>query len=372
MIIKEVTGKITKVINTMQLIKELVPEAERKPVPQDCLSLKFGRYFTDHMLVQYYKDGKWGDAKITKLTDLPLHPAAVVLHYAQEIFEGTKAFTTKSGRIAFFRIRDNIRRMNNGARKLCMPVLDEEFTYNAIKELVLTEKRFVPKQDGCSLYIRPFLVGTQPGLGVHPSAEYIFCTIMCPVGAYYPEGFKPTKIYTSDEYSRSAPKGTGDIKCGGNYAASLAGGEEAHKAGCSQFLWLDSPTHTKVEEVGAMNVFFVKEGTVYTCPLTGTILPGITRQSVIDLCKSEGIPIKEEQLTIADICESIDNGKLTEIFGTGTAASICPVSELVFKTQHHVIKGGQIGPITQKMYDMIIGIQRGVVEDKHGWLTYID
>ncbi|KAH7821257.1 putative branched-chain amino acid aminotransferase [Monocercomonoides exilis] len=356
----------------MEIIKELVPESERKPVIEDCLKVKFGHVFTDHMFVQEYKDGKWQNGVIKKVDNLSLHPGALVLHYGQEIFEGAKCFKTASGKFAMFRIKDNIARMNRSAAKLEMPQMDPEYAERAIKELIKVDERHIPTQEGCSLYIRPFMIATEPGLGVRPSSNFIFCVLLCPVGAYYPEGFKPAKIYSTDKYSRSAPRGTGDIKCGGNYAASLAGGEEAHKHGCSQMLWLDSRTHKYVEEVGSMNVFFVKEGTVYTAPLAGTILPGITRASVITLCKDNDIPVKEEALEIDELCKDIEAGRVTEIFGSGTAASICPVSELVYKEGRYVVSEGKIGPVTQKMYDLIIGIQRGNVEDKYGWLTYLD
>lgn len=356
----------------MSIIRDLVPEAERNPIIEDCLKVPFGQKFTDHMYIQEHTDGKWQHGKITKLSALPLHPGSLVLHYAQEIFEGAKCFKTKDGKLALFRIRDNIVRMNSSAKKLVMPTLDVDATVNAIKELIKVDARHVPSQEGCSLYIRPFMIANEPGLGVRTANKFIFCVICCPVGAYYPTGFKPAKIYSSPDYARSAHRGTGDIKCGGNYAASLAGGEDAHRHGCSQFLWLDSKEHKYVEEVGSMNVFFVKEGTVYTSPLTGTILPGITRNSVIHLCKSENIPVKEEALEIEQLCADIESGKITEIFGSGTAASICPVSDLTYKDKEHIVSGGKIGPVTQKMYDLIVGIQRGTVEDKFHWLTYIE
>jgi branched-chain amino acid aminotransferase len=356
----------------MEILKELLPEDQRKPVIEDCLKVPFGQVFTDHMFIQEYADGKWGPGTIKKLEPLQIHPGALVLHYAQEIFEGAKCFVTKSGELAMFRIKDNISRMNRSATKLIMPTVDEEYTLRAIKELIQVDRRHVPSQDGCALYLRPFLISHEPGLGVRPSRKYLFVVLCCPVGAYYPEGFKPAKIYSSTKYARVADRGTGDVKCGGNYAASLAGGEDAKKHGCSQMLWLDAREHKYVEEVGAMNVFFVLEGTVYTSPLIGTILPGITRDSVIKLCKAEGIPVKEEALTIDQVCEGIDKGTLTEVFGSGTAASICPVSEITYEDKKHLVSGGKIGPITQKVYDMIIGIQRGNLPDKFNWLVYVD
>ncbi|KAK2959336.1 putative Branched-chain-amino-acid transaminase 1 [Blattamonas nauphoetae] len=361
----------------MEFKYELVPEAERNPVIQDVLKVPFGKVFTDHMFVMHYRNGAWEQGAITKLAPLPVHPGSIVLHYGQELFEGAKCFKMKNGKFGLFRIDQNIARLNNGCRKLKMPEVPAEVQDKAIRELIKVDQRHIPTQDGCSLYIRPFIFGDEAGLGVRPSSSYTYCVLLCPVGAYYPEGFKPTKIYSDDIYARSADRGTGDVKCGGNYAASLGGGALAHQHGCSQFLWLDGQHHKYVEEVGAMNVFFVKNGIAYTCPLNGTILPGITRKSAIELLKDSGIEVREEALAIDDVVASIQNGTLTEIFGTGTAASVCPVSELKFKETNCVLnKGtpleGKIGPITQKLYDLIIGIQRGTVEDKKGWISYVE
>lgn len=356
----------------MEVTKELVPEDNRKPVLTSLDGVLFGQKFTDHMVYMEYNEGRWGTAIIKQLDNFSLHPGCLVFHYAQEIFEGAKCFQQRDGKLAVFRIDRNIARFNRSAKMLCMPQIDPEYFDFIVRELIKVDARHVPTQDGCSLYIRPFMISVDAALGVRASKKYIFCIIMSPVGAYYPTGFKPTSIFTSSEYTRVALRSTGEAKCGGNYAASLFGATVAAQYGCSQMLWLD-PVHRKyVEEVGAMNCFFVKNGVVYTSPLSGSILPGITRASVIELCSDADIPVKEEALDIDDVCASIEDGTLTEIFGTGTAAAICPVGTLVFQERKYSINEGRIGPITQRMYDAITRIQRGLDKDQKGWITYIE
>lgn len=357
----------------LTIIKELVPEEERRAVIADCAKLPFGKFFSDHMFLQKYEKGAWQSGKVTKMTALPMHPAALVLHYAQEIFEGLKCFQRPSdGKLMLFRPDRNIARMNVSAARLCMPQLDPAYFLQALKEVIRADRRHVPSQPGTSLYIRPTMIATEGVLGVRPSSEYFFYIITSTVGPYYPEGFNPTKIFVTREYVRSAPGGTGAIKCGGNYAASLAGAELAHKQGCSQVLWLDGIERKYIEEVGAMNIMFVKDGVVITPPLRGTILPGVTRDTILTLCHDLHIPCEERLITIDEVRDGIKSGAISECFGTGTAASVAPVGEIVYEADRLVINGGLVGPITHRLFDTIVGIQRGELPDAHGWCVPVD
>lgn len=349
-----------------------VPESERKPVIPDATTLPFGKVFTDHMAIMKFAAGKWQDMHIEKLHGLDLHPAALVLHYAQEIFEGLKAFVLPSGKIAIFRPQANIVRFNRSAKRLCMPEVDEEVFLRALKELVKVDARHVPRVPGTSLYIRPAMIASEAVLGVRPSSEYIFFIIASPVGFYYPDGFRPTKMYAQRSYVRAARGGTGDVKCGGNYAASLFATHVAKDLGCSQVLWLDAEKREFCEEVGSMNMFFVIDGIVRTAPLAGTILPGITRDSSIILLRSWGVPVEERAVSLDELEEGIKKGTFTEAFGTGTAASIAPVGAILLEDHWLQIGNDKVGPITQRLYDAIVGIQRGTIPDIYGWVVPVD
>ncbi len=341
-----------------------------KAKPTDESNLGFGKIFTDHMFLMDYTEGEgWHDARIVPYEELPMDPATVVFHYAQEIFEGMKAYRTAEGKIQLFRPDCNANRMNDSADRLCIPQIPVEDFIEAVKTLVEVDQDWVPYSDGSSLYIRPFTFATDVGLGVHASKHYLFCIIAAPSGAYYAEGLAPVRIYVEDEYIRAAPGLTGFTKCGGNYAASIKAGDLAEKAGYSQVLWLDGVEKKYVEEVGAMNIMFKIDGKIYTAACVGTVLPGITRRSIIELCKDWGYEVIEGKLAIADIMKAADEGKLEEVFGCGTAAVVSPVKELKWKDQVAYICNGEIGPLTQKLYDTMTGIQWGKIEDTKGWIV---
>ncbi len=344
-----------------------------KEKPADASKLGFGKYFTDHMFVMDYDAGEgWHDPRIVPYAPFSLDPATVVFHYAQEIFEGLKAYKTSEGKIQLFRPDCNAKRMQDSAERLCMPPVPVEDFVQACKTLVQVERDWVPDEYGTSLYLRPFMFANDVGLGVHASKKYIFAIIACPVGAYYAEGINPVKIYVEDEYIRAAPGLTGFAKCGGNYAASIKAGDLAEKEGFAQVLWLDGVEKKYVEEVGSMNIMFKIDGKIYTAPCTGTVLPGVTRRSIIELCKDEGYEVIEEHLAIADIMQAAKEGKLEEVYGTGTAAVISPVKELKWKDEVAMIGDGSIGPLTQKLYDTLTGIQWGKLPDTKGWTVDID
>ncbi len=336
-------------------------------------NLGFGRTFTDHMFLMKYTEGKgWHDAAVVPYAPFMLDPACMVYHYAQECFEGMKAYRTESGDVQLFRPDRNAARMASTHKRLCIPEIPQEDFVQAVKTLVSVDKDWVPSSPGTSLYIRPFTIATEPHLGVKPSDSYLFCVILSPSGAYYSSGFAPVKIYVENELTRSSVGGTGFIKCGGNYANSLYGQEKAHKLGYSQVLWLDSVHRRYVEEVGSMNCFFVVEDTIYTAPLTqGTVLPGITRESCIELLRGKGYTVKEEALAIDDILQYAKEGKLREIFGTGTAAVVSPVGEIRYKDD--VIKlCEEPGEITMMLYDTLTGIQYGRLPDTKGWICAVE
>ena len=344
-----------------------------KEKPQDETKLGFGKKFTDHMFVMDYTEGEgWHDARIVPYAPFSLDPATVVFHYAQEIFEGMKAYRTADDTIQLFRPDCNAKRMQDSADRLCIPKIPVEDYIQAVEALVDVDRDWVPHADGTSLYIRPFVFANDVGLGVHASKHYIFCIICAPSGAYYAEGINPVRIYVEDEYIRAAPGLTGFTKCGGNYAASLISQVKAHELGYEQTLWLDGVEHKYVEEVGSMNCFFKIDGTVYTAPTVGTVLPGVTRMSCIELLKHWGIPVSEERLPIADVMKASHDGKLEEVFGTGTAAVISPVGELRYEGDVAHINNGEIGEVTHKLYNTLTGIQWGKLPDELGWTVKVD
>lgn len=346
--------------------------AALKEKPDDSV-LGFGRYFTDHMFVMDYTDGQgWHDARIVPYGPVSLEPSAMVFHYAQEMFEGLKAYRTADGSVQLFRPDRNIARMNNTARRLCIPQIDPADALQAITELVRYESDWVPHSEGTSLYIRPFVIATDAMLGVHPAHNYMFMIILSPVGSYYAGGLDPVKIFVEREYVRAVKGGTGQAKCGGNYAASLIGQEKAEKYGCEQVLWLDGVHHKYIDEVGSMNVFFVIDGEVVTPELTeGNILPGVTRMSCIELLRSWGMKVTERRVTAAELFEAYREGKLDEAFGTGTAAVISPIGVLKDEENAITINNGEIGAVSQRLYDELTGIQWGRVKDTHGWIVKI-
>lgn len=344
-----------------------------KEKPQDESKLVFGRTFTDHMLIIDYTEGKgWHDARIVPYGPLEMDPATTVLHYGQAIFEGLKAYNCPDGKIRMFRPDANMHRINVSNERLCIPPIDEEAFADATMKLVNLERDWVPKSPGTSLYIRPFIFSTDVFLGVHPSATYKYMVILSPVGSYYKEGLNPVKIYVEDEYVRAVRGGMGFAKTLGNYAASLKAQEVAEEKGYSQVLWLDGVERRYVEEVGTMNVCFKINGEVITPALNGSILAGITRDSVIKVLKSKGIPVTERRISIDEVSEAYDNGTLEEVFGTGTAAVISPVGELCHAGKKMIINDGRIGEVSQMLYDTITGIQSGVIEDTFGWTRVVE
>ncbi|MBS4979965.1 MAG: branched-chain amino acid aminotransferase [Lachnospiraceae bacterium] len=348
---------------------KFIPAKQLKEKPDEN-ALGFGKYFTDYMFtMDWTKEKGWHNATIEPYGPIQLDPATMVLHYAQETFEGLKAYKTKEGKILLFRPEMNAKRFANSNRRLCMELLPEEMFVDAIATLVSYEKDWIPTAEGTSLYIRPFMFATESAVGVHPSNAYKFMILLSPVGAYYPEGVNPVKIYVEDEYVRAAKGGTGFTKCGGNYAASIAAQVKAEKLGYTQVLWLDGVERKYVEEVGTMNAMFIIEHKIVTAPCDGTVLPGVTRDSVIQLLKSWGYVVEERHLSIEELMEAGRNGSLQEAFGTGTAAVISPIGKLNYKGESITINDFQTGEITQRLYDTLTGIQWGKLEDTFHW-TY--
>ena len=348
---------------------KFTPAATLKEKP-DSSKLVFGKAMTDHMLIIDYDEGQgWHDARIIPYGPLQIDPAAKVLHYGEEIFEGLKAYRTADGSIQLFRIRDNIDRMNKSADRLCMPQIPEELAVSAIKKLVETEQDWVPREKDTSLYIRPFMIGLDAALGVHSSKHVQFIVVVCPVGAYYPEGLAPVKIYVEDQDVRAVKGGTGMAKTGGNYAASLRAGDRAEAKGYTQVLWLDGVHRKYIEEVGAMNVMFKVAGKILTPDLNGSVLDGITRRSCIQLLKDWGYEVEERRISAEELFDAAESGALEEAWGTGTAAVVSPIGELAMDGKKVTVSGGKIGEITQKLYDELTGIQWGRTADPHGWIT---
>ncbi|MBO8144150.1 MAG: branched-chain amino acid aminotransferase [Thermodesulfobacterium sp.] len=353
-------------------IEIFLAEEEKRKVP-NFEELSFGKIFTPHMFIMKYERNKgWHSPQIKPLSNIELHPAAIVLHYSQSVFEGLKAYYGIDGKIRFFRIWDHIARLNRSAERLCIPQIDPDFVFRAIKTLVSIDKEWIPKKKGAALYIRPLIFATQPTLGLKVSCEYLFVIILSPVGAYYKEGFNPVKIYVTTEYIRACPGGTGEVKTGGNYAASLKAQELAHKKGYTQVLWLDAKERKYVEEVGSMNIFFYFENELITPALTGSILPGVTRDSVLKLVPKLGIPAKERKISIDEVIEGIKNNTLKECFGTGTAAVISPVGEICYKDKSYIINNGDTGELTRMLFDYITGIQYGEKEDIFNWTVTLE
>jgi len=343
---------------------------KEKPVWDDC---GFCKYYSDHMFVMEYDDSKgWFNAQIKKYGQFLIDPSALVFHYGQAVFEGMKAFYGVDGKIRLFRPEMNLERMNKTQERLAMPEFDSEFVLDAIKKLVNIDKDWVPPVEGMAMYIRPFSIATGTTLGVKRSDKYKMFVILSPVGAYYPEGVKPTKIYVEDKYIRSAEGGIGAYKASANYAGTLKPGEEVLEKGFSQICWLDAKEKKYIEEVGTSNIMFVLDGTLYTPSLKrGTILPGITRATVIELAKEWGVEVKEKDLSVKKVFKAAEEGRLTEVFATGTAAVISPVGLMKWKDKEVIINNQEIGPLSQRLYDEVTALQYGQKEDTRGWAPVI-
>ena len=340
-----------------------------KQKPADESSLGFGKFFSDHMFIMEYEEGKgWMNPRIEPYHRLSLDPASSVLHYAQEIFEGLKAYRRADGSIVMFRPWDNCKRLNKSAERMCMPEIDVDFNVEAMRKLVEVEKDWVPHTEGTSLYLRPTMIANDEALGVHAAKRYIYYIICAPSGAYYPTGLAPIKIKVEDKYVRAVRGGMGFAKTGGNYACSIKAGADAGKEGFSQVLWLDGQELKYVQEVGAMNMMFLIDDKLVTAPLDGAILPGITRDSILALARSEGITVEERRLSVDELMTAADNGHLREAFGTGTAAVVSPVGHLCYRDHMVQVNDGGIGKLTQHFYDTLTGIQWGKVEDRFNWI----
>jgi branched-chain amino acid aminotransferase len=352
-------------------VTTLSPE-ELKPLYGNPATLPFGGVYTDRMFTMKYDAARgWYDPAVVKYEPIALDPAALVLHYGQEIFEGLKAFLSSAGEIRLFRPEMNARRFNTSASRMCMPEVPEDAFLQGVEVLVNEESRWMPKYHGASMYIRPTMIATEAGLGVRPAKEYLFFIILSPSGPYYKEGFNPISLLVADKYVRAVRGGVGEAKTGGNYAASLLAGETAKQKGYSQVLWLDAIERRYVEEVGAMNMFFVFGSKLVTSPLTGSILRGVTRNSVLTLAPEMGYEAEERLLSIEEVIQGADDGSLTEVFGAGTAASISPVGTLEYRGKLHQIGDGGVGRVSRALYDELTGIQYGEKDDTHGWTRVI-
>jgi branched-chain amino acid aminotransferase len=365
----KIEGAILSMSQSLEITVERSNNLKQKP-PQD--QLGFGVYYTDHMFIlNYSAHNGWHQPRIIPYQPIVLDPAAKVFHYGQTIFEGLKAYRTEDGRIQLFRPDMNIRRLNLSNERMCVPTIDPQMFLDALQQLIALDQQWIPTVEGTSLYVRPFVIATEPALGIAPSLEYQFIIIMSPVGAYYPEGVNPIKIYVEPDYVRTVVGGVGEAKTAGNYAASLRAQEKAKYQGYAQVLWLDGIHRQYIEEVGSMNVFFKINGTVFTPALNGSILNGITRSSIIQLLQHWNIPVVERAITIQELYEAGRDGTLEEAFGTGTAAVISPVGELNWCDELLVIQDGQTGPLSRKLYDTLTGIQKGALPDPFTWMVEV-
>ncbi|HWR98204.1 MAG TPA: branched-chain amino acid aminotransferase [Candidatus Methanoperedens sp.] len=356
----------------MEIRVEPLPQGRPARQSPDPAQLGFGQHFTDRMLSALWVEGEgWREARIGPYGPLVLDPSAKVFHYAQEVFEGLKAYRWADGSIVLFRPEMNAARFNRSAARLALPAVPEELFLEGVAQLVRLEQEWIPAAAGTALYVRPTLIAVDRSLGVKPSAECLFFVILSPVGAYYASGFTPVRILVEDHYVRAVPGGTGAAKTGGNYAASLAAGRKAKERGFEQVLWLDAIHRRYVEEVGAMNIFFVADGRLVTPPLTDSFLAGVTRDSVLALAPTLGIEAEERPVPIDELLADVRSGRVSEAFGTGTAAVVSPVGVLGYKGEEVVIAGGVVGPVTQRLYDTLTGIQYGRLPDRFGWLRRV-
>ncbi len=348
-------------------------EPKAKPTVEEEASLGFGTTFSDHMFVMEYDSDKgWHDARIVPFGPLPFLPSAAVFHYGAEVFEGLKAYRTAEGKVQLFRPEENAQRLYNSAQRLCIPAVEPADFLEGLYALMEVEKDWVPKSFGTSLYLRPFLFATDPALGLHTIHHAMFVIIASPSGSYYKEGINPVKIMIETQDVRAVRGGTGYAKCGGNYAAANRAGYKAEQKGYTQVLWLDGVHQKYIEEVGAMNVMFKIGGKIVTPDLIGTVLPGITRKSCIELLKEMGYEVEERRISVDEIIEALENGTLEEMWGTGTAAVVSPVGHLAYNDKEYCINENKIGPVTQKLYDELTGIQWGKKADTHNWIKKID
>ena len=352
--------------NDIKIIKTRAP----KPKPAAGAELGFGRLFTDHMFLMDYAEG-WREPRIVPYENLSLDPASMVFHYGQAAFEGLKAYKGAGGDIRLFRPRMNFKRLNSSNARLCMPEIDEDFALIALKELLRFEQGWIPQESGTSLYIRPFVIATDPYIGVRPSDAYLFIILLSPVGAYYPEGLAPVKINVETEYVRAVRGGLGFTKAAANYAASLLSQDKAKKLGYTQVLWLDAIERKYIEEVGTMNVFFKIGGKIVTPSLTGSVLPGVTRDSAIVLLKKFGYEVEERPVSLDELITAHGEGRLEEAFGSGTAAVISPIGVLAINGKTLTLSDGKIGELSKRLYDTITGIQYGEREDLFNWVERV-
>lgn len=343
-----------------------------KQKPTDESKLGFGQIFTDHMFLMDYEAGKgWGNARITPYRPVEFDLASMVFHYGQAYFEGLKAYRAKDDSILLFRPSDNFKRANVSGRRLYMPEIDVPTMVEALRKLVDLDRDWVPHSHGTSLYIRPTMIATDSALGVRASNTYLFFIILSPVGAYYATGLKPVKMSVEEDYVRAVKGGTGFTKFAGNYAASLIAMEKAHQRGCAQVLWLDGVHRKYIDEVGSMNIFFKMGGKIVTPALGGSILAGVTRDSIIKLSREMGLEVEERPIELQEVIDAGNKGTLEEIFGTGTAAVVSPVCELVMGNTSIIVNNGEMGPVTSKLYDTLTGIQYGDIPDTHGWVVKV-
>ncbi len=357
-------------MTTQTISVELCDTKKTKPLSE---SLQFGKVFTDHMFIADYSEGQgWTDHRIVPYAPLTVDPAAIVFHYGQTVFEGLKAYLSPEGKIRLFRPEENMRRMNQSTARLCMPQINEELAIEALEQLLIVDKDWIPQAEGTSLYIRPFMIATEPYLGVAPSSKYRFMIILSPVGSYYKEGIHPVKILVENEFVRAVSGGTGTAKTAGNYAAALKAQQVADQKGYSQVLWLDGVERKYIEEVGSMNIFFKVNGEVITPSLNGSILEGITRKSIIQMLNYWGVPLVERKISMEEICQAHQDGSLEEAFGTGTAAVISPIGEFNWKDEKFVVNNGETGDVSKKLYDTLTGIQTGAIADPFDWVLEVN
>lgn len=353
-----------------QINYQIKERTERVILPE---KLGFGQYFTDHVFEMSYSNQKgWYNPTIKPVESMQIHPAASFIHYGQTIFEGLKAFKNIKGEVVLFRPEDHLQRLNNSAKRICMPEVDKEFVLEALKELVAIDSEWIPTKKGESLYIRPFMFGDDPALGVRPSNEYKLVILLSPVGAYYAEGFKPVKILIQDDYVRAVRKGLGECKTAANYAASLLAAKEAAKKGFTQVLWLDGVEQKYIEEVGTMNIFVHFKNEIATPALNGSILPGVTRRSVIQILKEWGMNVTERKISVDEIVSAYDSGNLVGLFGTGTAAIISSVGSLTYKDKNMIFNDNQPGELDIKLFNELTSIHYGEKEDKHSWIVKVE
>jgi branched-chain amino acid aminotransferase len=356
----------------MDIAKTILPPEKLKPLFTDASKLLFGQQFTDHIFTLKYNQEKgWHQPEIKPYGPLVMDPASLVFHYSQEVFEGQKAYISPEGDILMFRPMENAKRLNRSLERMCMPTIPEADILYCESELLKVEKRWIPDQKGTALYMRPTVIATEAVLGVRPSSEYLFFIILSPSGPYFPEGFNPVGLWVNREVSRAAEGGTGAVKAGGNYGGSLKAIKTALENGYSQVLWLDAKEHRYVEEVGAMNIFIVIDGKLITPPLTGSILPGITRMSILDIASDLGIAIEEKMISIEEVCQGISDGRVTEMFGAGTAAVVSPIGKLNVDDREYTINKNQTGPWSTKIYQELTSIQYGEKPDPHNWVYRI-